>query len=130
MKRSSEGRSSKPIPVAIYKGTPWAVYSSSSGKKYFFNYETNISQWEMPRELKSMKASSVKRETHETYLSSFERTYDQELHKDDERHICPQPKPEPKSSKITVSLIELPHIGYFLVEFSHSRVYQSNRTAH
>ncbi|CAH2103547.1 unnamed protein product [Euphydryas editha] len=74
---SSVNRSSKydkrsaPCSSSVPSGSEWSEHISSSGKKYYYNCISEVSQWEKPREWETRRTSSK-----ETYTTRNNRERD------------------------------------------------------
>lgn len=55
---------------SLQSGSEWSEHISSSGKKYYYNCISEVSQWEKPREWDSRRMSS-KDSTYSTRSSKF-----------------------------------------------------------
>lgn len=79
-KNSSSGRGSHHHPINDHNrgdsGCDWSEHRSSSGKVYYYNTKTGISQWEMPAELKHQGRTTVSPDSEISESSSIRQQQD------------------------------------------------------
>ncbi|XP_045510014.1 WW domain-containing adapter protein with coiled-coil homolog isoform X2 [Colias croceus] len=109
-------------PPSSAPSSEWSEHISSSGKKYYYNSELEVSQWEKPKEWDSRKNSSKDHQT--TYSSSSSRSTLLSLDRDKRSSSRSRRRESEKSSKRANSTSERYWSG------SRENVVERTRTKH